>query len=248
MIVTSTIVLVLALCGILTTEAAPIGTRNFDVRSMRRLETSQMLAARNVHHSAHSYVTGGANDKTARDTAVPNVAREVDEAGSNRGWRRERVGPRHDRNAKAQRHSLRNPNEPRQVKGGTIPVENARKSEIPDINLVRKSEPAVEARTTTESGQRGAENIPDDRSNSRTHPGSPPSPQSETQDQDQRRNEPSSSEIAARSTQPHISDPNPGKSAEAQPEDSNVGERRSSASTSLPVVRAITGAWRSLPQ
>jgi len=238
MIVTSTIVLVLALCGILTTEAAPIGTRNLDVRSMRRLETSQMLAARNVHHSARSYVPGGGNDKTATDTTVPNVPRAADEAVANRGWRTERIVSRHARTAESQRHPLRNPNESRQ---------DARRHEIPDINLARKSEPAVEARTTPESGQRGPEHIPDDRSNPRVHSGSPSSPRSEKPDQE-RRNEPSSPGIAARSAQPHIPDPNPGKSVEAQPEDGNVGERRSSASTPLRVIRTIKDALDSLPQ
>jgi len=245
MIIASVVALVLALCGISITEAAPIGTRNFDVRSMRRLETSQVLAARNVHHSARSFVPGGRNDKREMDMAAPNVAREADEAVTNKGWWRERAVPRHVYDVTARSYPLPTSDEARPIKKGTIPVENVKKSEVPD-NLARKSEPAVEARTAPQAEeQRRAEPVTSDLHHSGRHPGgSTPSNQSGSQDRVQRREEPSGSGITA------DHGPDSGKST------GNVNKRRSDSSPldtpteprSLHVIQSMKRAWGNSPQ
>lgn len=148
MIVSSTIALALTLFGASVTEAAPIGTRTLDVRAMRRLETSQMLAARSMHHSATSYVPGGGNDKRAVDMAAPNVVRGPDE-----GWRRERAVPRYIRDANARKRSLLPSVGTEPSKKENIPTENVRKSEIPDADLARKAaEPPIESRAVPDDG------------------------------------------------------------------------------------------------
>lgn len=245
MIVTSTIVLVLALSGIPITEAAPIGTRNFDVRSMRRLEASQVMPT-HVHHSATSYVPGGLNDKRAMDMAAPNVARETDEALTNKGWLRRRAVPHHVRDAAARRPPPLASDEAEQVK----PVENIKRSEIPDINLTQKSEPAVEARTAPESRQKAEERRAELAADDRYHSaGNPPSNQSGPRDRDQRREELSGSGIAARHNG-HDSLHNPGADSDKSPGD--VNDRRSDSPPKTPgslhVLQTIKNAFGSSNQ